>query len=133
MKSKIGEIRDLYAFFNLSHPELISIYKSRIANQDIVAAKLVASSYTNSASTKITTINNKDYIFPLDLDSRNHQSKGNWIWVTQIDILFPETLLISIPVNTQIIDIPYSNNNVCAHWLIRNVASEVKEILNNHL
>ncbi len=133
MESKIGEIRDLYAFFNLSHPDLISTYKSRISNQDIVAAKLVASSNTNNASTKITSIDNKDYTFPLDLDSRHHQSKGNWIWVTQIDIIFPETLLISIPVNTQIIDIPYSNNNVCAHWLIRNVALEIKEILNHHL
>ncbi|MDW3094330.1 MAG: hypothetical protein R8G33_01525 [Gammaproteobacteria bacterium] len=133
MKSKIGEIHNLYAFFNLSHPELIRAYQNHITNQDIVAAKLVASSHVNNASTKITTIDNIDYIFPLDLTSRNHQSKGNWIWVTQIDILFPEKLLISVPINAQIFDIPYSHNKVCAHWLVRNVASEIKEILNSHL
>jgi hypothetical protein len=133
MENHIGEIRDLYALFSLSNPGLIQPYKSRIAPQHIVAAKLVAAIHTFDAATTITTIDNNKYSFALDLTCRTYQSKGNWIWITQIEIIYPEKLLMTIPVSARVIDIPYAGSKICAHWLFRSIDIELSETLNNQL
>jgi hypothetical protein len=133
MENSIGEIRDLYALLSLSNPDLIQPHKSRIAKQHIVAAKLVAANHTYVATTIITSVDDKQYRFVLDLNSRIYQSKGDWIWATQIAVIYPKRTLISISIDPRVIDIPYTGNKICAHWLFRNVDIEINEALSNQL
>ena len=133
MEISIGEIRDLYALLSLSNPDIIRPYCSRIAKHHIVAAKLVAANHTNSATTTITTVDNKTYSFELNLDSRTYQSKGDWIWVTCIEVNYPDGTLLSISINPRVIDIPYTGSKICAHWLFRNINKELIETLENQL
>jgi hypothetical protein len=133
MKNTIREIRDLYALLSLSNPDLIQPYKSRIANQHIVAAKLVAANHCYDATTVITSIDNKQYRYTLNLNSRTYQSKGDWIWVAQIEIFYPREALIYMPINPRVIDIPYTGNKICAHWLFKSIDEELNEKLNNQL
>ena len=133
MESSTGEIRDLYALLSLSNPDLIHLYKSRIAKHSIVAAKLVASNQQHQATTIITSVDNKEYRFALDLNSRTYRSKGNWIWVTHISITYPNEILLSMSISPRVIDIPYTGSKICAHWLFRNFEKELNEILNNQL
>jgi hypothetical protein len=132
MGSLVGEIRDLYALLSLSNPDLIQPYTSRIASQHIVAAKLTAASH-NTAMSTIISIDNKEYRFALDLASRTYRSKGDWIWVTQIEISYPNEILISMTINPRVIDIPYAGGMICAHWLFRNIEKELNETLSNQL
>lgn len=133
MENSIGEIRDLYALLSLSNPDLINLYKSRVAKQSIVAAKLVASNQKYQANTIITTVDNKDYEFALDLNSRTYRSKGNWIWVTHIEVTYPNETLLSMQINPRVIDIPYTGSKICAHWLFRNFEKELNETLESQL
>ncbi|MFK7795398.1 MAG: hypothetical protein AB8B89_08620 [Gammaproteobacteria bacterium] len=133
MESTIGEIRDLYALLSLSNPDLIHLYKSRIAKHSIVAAKLVASNPKYQATTIITTVDNRGYEFTLDLYSRTYRSKGNWIWATHIEVNYPYETLLSIQISPRVIDLPYTECKICAHWLFRNFEKELNEALNNRL
>ncbi len=133
MQNTTEKIRYLYALFNQSNPELINPYQAHIDSQHIVAAKLIAATYAFSTTTIITNIDNKEYIFPLNLTSRTHQSKGDWIWVTQIEIFYPEQSLITMTINTRVVDIPYTGSKVCAHWLFRNIRPEINEALSHYL
>ena len=133
MENKLSQITNLYALFSLSNPELINAFRNRIVSHEMVAAKLVAATYFSSGTVCITTIEKKQYHFPLDLISRTYQSKGNWIWIAQIDISFPSEPLITLAIDPRVIDIPYIGNKVCAHWLFKDVSIELSEQLNNYL
>jgi len=133
MESKLSEVINLYALFSLSNPELINAFRNRIVNHEKVAAKLVATTHYSSGAVSITTIENKQYHFPLDLTSRTYHSKCNWIWVAQIDISFPSEQLITLSIDPRVIDIPYIGSKVCAHWLFKDVYTELSEQLNNYL
>ena len=133
MQHFIREIRDLYALLSLSNSGLIQPYKSRIDKQHIVAAKLVAANHNYAASTIITSVENKEYRFSLDLNSTTYRSKGDWIWISQIEIIYPNKSLLNISLNPRVIDIPYTGTKICAHWLFRNVAKELNEALDEKL
>ncbi len=133
MQSKIRKIRDLYALLSLSNPDLIQPYKSHMTKQDIVAAKLIAANHAYDATTTITSIDGKEYKFAMDLNSITHQSKDDLIWVTHIEVIHLSETLVSISINPRMIDIPYTGNKVCAHWLLRNINKEPNETLNSSL
>ncbi len=127
----MGEIRNLYALLSLSNPDLIHPYTSHIAKQHIVAAKLVATNHMQAATIIITTVDNKEYRFALNLNSRTYQSKGDWNWVSHIEVIYPNETLISMSINPRVIDIPYTGSKICAHWLFRNIEKELNEMLTN--
>ena len=126
-------MRNIYALLSLSNPELIASYKDRIKDHEIVAAKLIATTHSNCGSVEITNIDNKQYLFNLDLMTRVYQSKGNWIWVKQVNVVFPESLLFSLSINPRVIDMPYSSNQICAHWLFKNFTLELNQFLDCYL
>ena len=132
MEMSAGEIRDLYALLSLCNPELIKPFQSKIAKQHIVSAKLIAALHTN-ATIIITSVDNKEYEFPLNLNSRIYQSKGDWIWVSQIEVIYPTDTVISISIYPRVIDIPYTKNSVCAYWLFKNINKELIETLNSRI
>ncbi len=132
MNNKDHQLRNIYALLSSCNPNLIATYQERIPDHYKVAAKLITSVNKNSASICIYSIDDKHYQFRLDLESRNYWSKGNWIWIKQIDINYPEEFLFSITLNPRVIDIPYSNNDICAHWLFRYIAEEVYQTLNTY-
>tara|TARA_R110002096_G_scaffold156517_1_gene321137 strand:+ start:1077 stop:1481 length:405 start_codon:yes stop_codon:yes gene_type:complete len=133
MDSSTGEVRDLYALLSLSNPDLIFPYNSCIATQIIVAAKIVASSHNDHATVAFTTIEESEYRFTLDLNSRTYHSKGNWIWITRIEVSYSSKVILTIPIKPRVIDIPYAGNRVCAHWLFKNIDEEINETLKTQL
>lgn len=128
MNHSIGNIRDLYALFSLSNPELIQPLKSKIVQRDIVASKIISANNLTNAFVSITTIDEKKYHFMLDLAARIYQSKGDWIWATQIEIIYANKPLLHLVFTARVIDIPYAGSNICAHWLLRNVKFEINEL-----
>lgn len=132
MESSAGNIRDLYALLSLCNPDLISPFRSKIAKQHIVSAKLVAAHHIE-ATTKLTAVDNKEYVLPLNLHSRIYQSKGDWVWVSQIQVIYPSDTIISMPINPRVIDIPYTGSSVCAHWLFKNINKELTEELSKRI
>ena len=133
MQKKPSTVRNAYALFTLCNPELIRPFISRIPSHEIVAAKLITSTHNHTASVCINSIEDEQYKFNLDLESRTYQSKGDWIWVKQIDIYFPNTALLNINIDPRVIDLPYKNNNICAHWLFKNVTQELYRALDYYL
>jgi len=133
MQKNHNTVRNTYALFTLCNPELVKPFISRIPNHEIVAAKLITSTHNHAASIRISSIEDEQHEFNLDLESRTYQSKGDWIWVKQIDIYFPNTALFNINIKPRVIDLPYINNSICAHWLFKNVAQELNQALDYHL
>ncbi len=133
MQKTNSRLRNTYALFTLCNPELIEPFSSRIPNHEIVAAKLITSTHNHAASVCINSIEDEQYQFKLDLESRTYLSKGDWIWVKQIEIYFPNTVLLNINIKPRVIDLPYINNNICAHWLFKNVADELSQMLDCYL
>lgn len=133
MQKNYINLRNIYALFALSNPEILEPFKARIPEHEIVAARLISCAHHLDASIRIKNIDDEQSKFKLDLESRIYQSKGNWIWVEQLDIYFPETILLTISISPRVLDLPYTNNNICAHWLFRNIAQELNKLLNTYL
>ena len=133
MFTDIIQSRNIYALFSLCNPELIEHFKTHIPNSDMVAAKLIANKHKHDATVCIYNIDNKKYWFELDLETRVYASKGNWIWVKQIDVHFPSEHLLSISIKPRIMDLPYTNKNICAHWLFKNTTHELKNFFDDYI
>ena len=125
--------RNIYALFSMCNPELLEQYKTRFSNSDKVAARLIANKHKFDASVCVRNIENQKHWFKLDLATKIYRSKGDWIWVKQIDIHFPKESLICINFNPRVLDLPYINNNICAHWLFKTISQELSEQLDVYL
>ncbi len=133
MQNSESHLRNIYAFFSLCNPELLVTINPGIPESDLVAAKLITSLHKDEAKICINTIEDNHYQFDLDLSSRIYQSKGNWIWVKEIEVQFPKEYLFDLTLNPRVIDLPYSNKCLCAHWLFKNMTEELTQLLDNYL
>lgn len=122
----------IYALLMLTNPEFMNMYKLRVARHELVAAKLISHKH-HDASAYITCLDNNEYKFKLDLDSRTHQSKGNWVWVKQVKVLYPIEPVFNLIINPRVIDLPYTSSKLCAHWLLRDICNELHKLLNSYL
>ena len=131
MDNQGQQLRNIYALMHLCQPELINAQK--LSNSDKVAMKLICSTAIHHASVHIITVDEKEYHYELDVEGKIYQSKGNWLWIRNIDINFPEDYLLSIQINPRVIDLPYSHKKICAYWLFRNIQQEFKQTMNHYL
>lgn len=135
MQENNSQIRNILALFSLCNPELIKPLESRVPANELVAANLISKLHYDDASICIHAVDGNQYNFKLDLNDRIYQSKGNWVWVKQIDICYPAENLLNITVlPSRVIDLPYSDTRLCAHWLFRNVSREInQEVVDSYL
>lgn len=133
MHTQDSDLKNILAIFSLSNPELIEALTHKAADSELVAAKLISSVHKDDVCVGIKAVDHQQYQFDLDLSSRVYQSKGNWIWVNQIDIYFCQKKLLNVIIKPRVIDLPYTNNRLCAHWLFKNIADELKSLINNYL
>jgi len=133
MHSHNNDLRNIIALFSLSNPDLIESMKHKVAESEFVAANLITSIHSNDASAYIKAVVDQHYQFNLDLKSRIYQSKGDWVWVKQVDIYFPQKTLLSLSIKPRVIDLPYTNNRLCAHWLFRNISNELHSAISSYL
>ena len=126
-------LKHLYALLSASNSELATNLKPKIAQHDRVAAKLIISNTNQKPTIAITTIEDSRHTFKLDFQSKIYTSKGNWLWVRQIEILNTDVNILSLSFNPRVIDIPYYKNNICAFWFFKYFNKEISEYINCYL
>ena len=129
----ISWLSRLYALLYLSSPELIKRLHFEFPKQAIVAANITTASDADKYVAAITSASKTKYEFSLDLQSKTHQSKGNWIWITQLEIYCAEYQILSFTIKKRVIDIPYHGESISAYWLLKNFYPELLDFLNNKL
>ena len=92
---------------NVAYPDCFSESRVNLPNSVLVAANLLALSELNQYLVCVTNEINSSYTFPLDLQSSNYQSKGNWIWVTKVEVLCANNSLFICDIEKRVIDMPY--------------------------
>ncbi len=133
-KADANIARNIYALLLRCSPELIIYYQSRLPPHELVAGKLINSATLSQTTICVTGIDDKNYNFDLDINSQLYQSKGNWIWIKHIAIYMHTTRLFSIPiVKPRVIDLPYNQHRVCAHQLFKDIADELRPVVDAHL
>ena len=122
----------MYNLLNACCPELIKQLQLVFPNQTVVAANLLIRTEFNKYTATITS-DTTIFDFPLDLYESNYQSKGNWIWITKLNINCADEQLFSCNINKRVIDIPYCKTQVCAHALLKNFYPELSKFLTKKL
>lgn len=125
----------VYALLSQTNPDILTEIHFKTTKNILVAAQLIK---TNSNATPQIFLHNNEgtrHQFDLDISSSTFISKGNWMWVKQVEIYYPAELVLDIQVNPRVIDIPYAyGNRVCAHWLIRHLHTDVvRHFQANHI
>ena len=116
----------LCALLSQTNPDILNKIPFKPSRKIMVAAQLIKTNNTNMP--KIILVNNEDkqHQFDLNVDSKTYQSKGNWIWVKQLKLYYPDELLLEIHLNSRVIDIPYAiSGSVCAHSLLKYVNTDL--------
>lgn len=122
--------RNIYALFIDTYPEILSDIQFKGTKDILVAAQLIKNNHTENPKITVENVDGEVHTFNLNLCSRTLLSKGNWMWIKQLNIYYPGDLLLNIDLDPRIIDIPYaSNNSVCAYWLFKQLHTD----LTNHL
>ena len=125
--------RYLFALLGQSNADLAKPLEKKLPEHERVAAQLMIANTELKFTTCVTSIDGKEYIFLLNKDSKIHQSKGNWIWVSNVEIYADDISILTLSIQPRVIDIPYTQQKVCAHWLFRNLEKELKDYFNLHL
>lgn len=133
MQKNKHQLLNILALFSLCSPELIEQLTAQVEDSELVAAHLISNLHKDSASICIKSIDDIDYKFNLDLTCKDYKSKGDWLWVKQIDVYFPQELLFSMFIQPKIVDLPYVNQCLCAHWLFKNINQELNQLLESYL
>ncbi|MEM8843783.1 MAG: hypothetical protein AAGB35_01960 [Pseudomonadota bacterium] len=123
----------VYALLVQTSPEILKSIDFNVSRDVLVAANLIATSNKELAAIELTNLEDNIHHFYLNLDSKIFQSKGNWVWVKELKIYYPRDLLINVNIRPRIIDIPYTNNFVCAHWLFKHLRSDIVNYLETYL
>lgn len=131
--SVISNYRYLFTLLSQSNADLAKPLEEKLPQHERVAAQLIVSNKMLEFTTCVTSVDGKNYFFSLDKSSRIFQSKGNWIWVACLEIYADKNLILSLPIQSRVIDIPYSQHAVCAHWLFRNIKRELMDHFNLYL
>ncbi len=129
---KSAILRNNYAIFCQSNIDIAEKFKPHLSQHEQIAATLLIANNQFKPQIKITTTENQQYNFSLDLRSRVYQSKGNWLWVKQFELINSETCFLTFTIKPRVMDIPYINSKVCAHWLFRNTDKEIIEKMNTY-
>lgn len=112
----------MYAFLRLSSPGTLSQFTCLFSTEVQVAASLLSSTNLNERySIIITDTSDNKHAFIIDTDSQKYQSKGNWLWVTQIDFYYQKEQMFTLAMHKNIIDIPYSGKYINAFWLLKDL------------
>ena len=120
----------IHTLLTHSLPHLLTTNNSIFTDEVAVASKLQSSnSLMDKYSTVITDSANDQYSFAIDPYTKNYQSKGNWLWTTNLEIFYLEDSILSINIKKVLIDIPYSGKSVNAYWLLKNFEKEIHEQL----
>ena len=115
----------VYALLSKSNPELLEEINLETKNNILVAANLIANNCSDMPLVELNNIEGQVHRYFLNLDSRAYRSKGDWIWINELKVYFPRELLFCIQINPRVIDIPYTNNSVCAHWLFKHLHTDI--------
>ena len=116
----------LYALISQTNPEILAEIKIGATKEVLVAALLVKTN--NIRPPKLILVNNEGtgHQFDLDTLSKTMHSKGNWMWVKQLQVYYPTELLLDIQLTPRVIDIPYASGNyVCGHWLFKHLRADI--------
>jgi hypothetical protein len=116
----------LYALISQTNPEILAEIKIRATKEVQVAAQLVKTN--NIRPPNIILVNNEGtgHQFYLDTLSKTMRSKGNWMWVKQLQVYYPTELLLDIQLMPRVIDIPYASGNyVCGHSLFKHLRADI--------
>ena len=118
--SKIYGLLDTCGFEFLKHMQVPQAVK--------VAAQLISSSdsINHPYSTKLLDNAGNEYSFKLSFHTHEYQSKGDWIWVNNLDFNYNNEHLFSLNPKLKLIDIPYNNKNANAYWLLKNFHQELE-------
>jgi hypothetical protein len=121
----------VYALLIDTYPEILSEIKFEESKEIQVAAQLIRTNTAENPKISVETIEGQLHEFNLNLSSRTLHSKGNWMWIKQLNIYYPSNLLLAVQLKPRIIDIPYaSNNSVCAYWLFKHLYTDLIDHLN---
>lgn len=116
----------LYALLVFSSPAILPSFTTMFTSEIKVAARILSSgNIKEKYSIVITDDSNKKHSFIVDPDPKQYQSKGNWLWVTQVDLHYLKEPILSINIKKNVIDIPYSGNCINAFWLLKNIEREL--------
>lgn len=116
----------VYALLRSSSPNTVSQFTNLFTNEVQVAASLLSSAnLIEKYSIIITDTSGNKHSFFIDTNSHQHQSKGNWLWVKNIDFYYQNEIIFTIKMNNNIIDIPYSGKYVNAYWLLKDLDKSV--------
>ena len=63
--------------------------------------------------------------FPIDIQTAEYCSKGDWRWITGIQFSYQKTSFLELEFNRKLIDIPYISGQISAAWLIRYLRPEL--------
>ncbi len=124
-QNDISWLSRVYLLLNESYPEALDKLDYDFPNQAVVAANLLHPSQEAEFSCKIISASNSEFCFILDLSARTGRSKGDWIWIKEINIESGDLSLLSFPVAKRVVDIPYYKKKVSAHCLIKNFLPEL--------
>ena len=132
-QNDISWLSRVYLLLNESYPEVLKKLDYDFPNQAVVAANLLQPDQENGFACKIVSESNSEFCFPLDLTAKTGHSKGDWIWINEVNIDSGDVHLLSFPVRKRVIDIPYCKKKVSAHCLFKNFLPELILALENEL
>ena len=130
----ISWLSRVYLLLNESCPEALNSLDYDFPNQAVVAANLLQPVQKDEFVCEIISASNSKFSFMLDLSAKTGRSKGDWIWINEVNIDSGDVTLLSFPIVKRVVDIPYHKKKVSAHCLFKNFLPElltaVKEELN---
>lgn len=116
----------VYALLRFSSPDTLPMFTSMFTTEAQVAGRLLSSgNIAEKYSIIITDNSDNKHAFIIDPDSQKYQSKGNWLWVTNIDFYYQKEHIITLTMNKNVIDIPYSGNCINAYWLLKDLDQQL--------
>ena len=67
--------------------------------------------------------------FPLDINTLDYTSRGDWRWVTKLCFEHQGSSFMNLTCEKKLIDLPYVSSQLSAHWLLRNFNQEILALL----
>lgn len=124
-QNDISWLSRVYLLLSESYPEVLKKLDYDFPNQAVVAANLLQPTQEDEFVCKIISASNSKFCFMLDLTAKIGRSKGDWIWINEVNIDSGDVTLLSFPIVKRVVDIPYFGKKVSAHCLFKNFQPEL--------
>lgn len=119
----------LYALLADTHPLILDQHISYFSTPDKVGAQFILAHKRDHFGLTIASQDQAEESFSLALSTSNYQSRGDWRWINQVRISHDNDLLLDIPLKPRVIDLPYRDKRINAHWFLHYMRYELDLML----